>query len=292
MRRRLRLVVTAGSAVVSAVVILAAVPPATAGSSRLQTVTLCRPYQVKVINGYVARNDVFRPSPQQPRPAQECITSAIAFPAFQVTKILAHSTHRSVAYPSIYYGCQYGRCSQQSALPAVVSKLPGLTLTACYDIPPAGRWNAGTDMWFTRTRLTKGHPLGAEVMLWFADQGFGSRRGQAVTIDHTRWLAYEWLTNSGGAAKHRWPLIIFRKITPIRSGGCAWEFPLAPFFRYAEAHRWMAKTMWLESINAGFELWDYALRNGPMKLTWLRIWPWGTSRHPAIQPGPGANRFG
>jgi hypothetical protein len=279
-------VVTATMTATAAITMsILAAPSAAGGALDHQTVTLCRPYQVSVINGYVARNDVFRPSPQSP-PAQECITSTIAYPSFRITKITARS-RQSVAYPSIYYGCQYGRCSQKSALPAVVRNVPHLTLSACYDFPPAGKWNVGTDMWFTRARQVTGHPLGAEMMLWFATRGFGPRRGHRVTIDHARWLVYEWITNSGGATIHKWPLIIFRKVTPIRSRGCAWRLPLSPFFRYAETRRWMTRTMWLESLNVGFELWDYALSDGKMKLTWLRIWPRGTTRPPATQPAGG-----
>jgi hypothetical protein len=234
-------------------------------------VILCKPFARLAVHRYVIRNDVFRGTSVR-RPAHVCIDALTRYPSFTITSSDASSRGQSVAYPSAYWGCVYGQCSA-GYQPVQATSVARLALTACYRLPVGGHWNASLDIWFSRRKATGGHPFGAEIMIWFADHGFARRHQVShARIDGREYQTYEWMTNSGGTVSQRWPLIVFRRVSQIPSGGCAWRVPLGSFFRYAESAGWLSKRDWLESVNAGFELWQGGTGG---RLSWLQVWPAG-----------------
>lgn len=194
-----------------------------------------------------------------------CITHFRTGPDFAVTASRAR-THgsESEAYPNLFAGCSYSRCSHGSGLPARVFHMGNPWVSYFARLPARGKWDANIDMWLSRHEQKTGIVTGAEVMIWPNARGFGNPRGN-VRVDGRRWHLVYWRTRSLTDPKITWPLIIFRGV-PGR--GHLHHLPLVPFFRVLKHLHLIHQGYWLDSLHAGFEIW--AGGKG-MKLQWFRL---------------------
>jgi hypothetical protein len=210
--------------------------------------------------GYILKNNDF-----YSHSAPICITHNRTGPDFQVTESRARTYgSESDAYPNLFMGCSYNRCSHGSPLPARLSRMKHPWVSYFAKLPGRGKWDANVDMWLSRHEQKTGIVTGAEVMIWPNARGFGNPAAN-VRVDGRRWHLVYWTTRSLTDPKITWPLIIFRAV-PGR--GELHRLRLMPFFRVLTRLHLIRHSYWLDSLHAGFEIW--AGGKG-MKLQWARV---------------------
>jgi hypothetical protein len=231
---------------VLAVVVLAvaAVDPATAAPPPVTRI--CAQYWHTAVRGaYVVRNDFF--GAQDPA---ECVTIRHGGANFRVSTSRAAGDGSKVqAYPNIFLGCEYGVCSPHSRLPMRASRLVRPVTSWRIRDRATGIWDAACDLWFTRHKETTGKADGAELMIWLGARAVAYSSRRVVRIDGQSWYYASWHTRHDGGA---WQYIQFRRVMPTERET---NLRLAPFLRFAERHRAMSRRWWLESVEAGFEIW-------------------------------------
>ncbi len=207
---------------------------------------------------YVLMNNTLHP-----RSAPECISHYRPGPSFAVIRSGANSHGpESEAYPNLFSGCSWGFCSDRSALPARVFSLRHPWVSWSARFRPGGKWDANLDMWLSRSAQVRGQVTGAEVMIWVSAHGF-AHVGTVTRIDGIRWHFVHWTTRSLIQRHVTWPLIIFRTVRPRHRVG---HLALKPFFRYLRRLHLIHRGYWLDSVHAGFEIW-----NGGRGLRMLRF---------------------
>lgn len=222
------------------------VKQAAAGSNFL----LCRSHStVRVHSGnrtYLVKNDNFADK-------GECLSGATTKPAFRVAESRATATGPgSDAFPNIYDGCSWGRCSPGTKLPATVSAVSNESTTFDTTESAKGTWAAGYDVWFNPQPIRNGQ-ADAEMMIWLDGQNVYNPAGQGwpvVRIDGALWYVETWITGNG---KQTWRYVQFRKYTPRWS---VTDLAMKPFYQYLERQGWITPSWYLLSINAGFEIWN------------------------------------
>jgi hypothetical protein len=230
----------------------------------------CKPYFRRTITGpwgsYIVRDDVFK-LPGVPR-AKVCLRHEKGQPSFTIVASDVPRGRLVVAYPEIFYGCEFRACSPGSILPEQVRKLPSRLRFSAYTVYPAhrGKFNDSLDIWFSIHHSIGGQPAGAEIMVWLYRRHVRIAPGYRVRIHHTEWLVEEWRTHSLVNGRS-WPLIIFIREKP--SDYCH-RLYLSKFIKFAEAHRWMRPTYWLESIAQGYEIWAGGKH---VSTRWFRVLP-------------------
>lgn len=212
---------------------------------------VCKQYwHITTSGGYVIRNDYFGT-----RDAEQCITNrnrSNGSPGdnFRVSSSSARDKGYKVqAYPNIFYGCEYGVCSPGGNLPHRADGIASAHTSWHLHTGVPGLWNAGYDLWLSRTRQTNGKANGAELMIWPAAKGVAFSSHQAVTIGGVRYYYAAWHIVRGSRA---WNYIQFRRVHQTTH----MRVSLLPFMRYATARGDMSMSWWLESIEAGFEIWN------------------------------------
>lgn len=206
---------------------------------------ICAEYwHTAVHGGYVVRNAYSAADPGQ------CVTIRAGGANFTVTRSRAANPGSKVqAYPNIFYGCEWGVCSPRTRLPMRLSRVYKPVTSWRIRARAAGIWDAGYDLWFTRHRETNGKADGAELMIWAAARGVAFSGHHVVRIDGQDWYYASWPTRHDGGA---WQYIQFRR---VHAAARLPRLRLAPFIRFAEVHRAMSRRWWLESAEAGFEIW-------------------------------------
>jgi hypothetical protein len=211
---------------------------------------LCRPLEVAVVKDgqgdrYLLDNDNYGGR-------AECLTARAGTTRFTVSRSGADAgtDGEPEAYPDIYVGCAWKRCSPGSPLPARVSAIDAAWSTWAASGPPAGTWNMSYDLWFDRAPLRTGQATGLEIGIWLnqRDAGLPGSR-PLVRLDGTRWQLASWITHYDAA---RWRLAVFRRKSPVWHAG---DLPLLPFLHCAERRGWLRPDWYLLSIQAGFEIW-------------------------------------
>lgn len=232
--------------------------------------TSCKPYFRRTIAGpwgsYIVRDDVF--SIPEVRRTKVCLRHERGQPSFTVISSGIAGGRVVRAYPEIFYGCEYGACSRGSILPRKVSRLPARLRFSAYTRFPAagGKFNDSFDVWFSRHRSTRGQPAGAEIMVWMYRRDVRIAPGWRVRIGHAWWLVEEWTTHNQQNGRS-WPLIIFIRAKP---SNYSHRLYLSKFIKFAEAHRWLSRRYWLETIAQGYEIW--AGGKG-ISTRWFRVLP-------------------
>lgn len=206
---------------------------------------LCGQVESAALQGgrYVVQNNVWgADTPQCIRAAQEGgFTIATA----------GHSSDtngKPAAYPSIYVGCHYGRCSRGSGLPMSGQSPEFGSIEASVGVSyiAEGSWNAAFDLWFDPTPRRDGQNRGAEIMVWLGKRGsvhpVGSEAG-TVTLEGVTWRV--WHGNSG------WNIVSYVPESNIT------DLDLRPATFLADAvARGFARNEWyLTSLQVGFETW-------------------------------------
>lgn len=211
---------------------------------------ICAQYWHMVTGGkYVIRNDYFGP-----KDTGQCITNrnVASSPGnnFRVSVSRAADAGWKVqAYPNIFLGCEYGVCSPGTNLPHRAGTIASARTEWRIQHPLSGLWNAGYDIWLSRTRQTNGKADGAELMIWPAARGVAFSSHSAVRIEGVRYYYASWFINRGGRS---WHYIQFRRVVQTNH----MRVNLLPFLRYAASRGNMSMNWWLESVEAGFEIWN------------------------------------
>jgi hypothetical protein len=209
---------------------------------------------------YVLKNNDFLPGS-----APICITHYKAGPDFEVTSSRADARgDESDAYPNIFGGCSYNICGSNTGLPAKVFGLHEPWVSWYAKLRPVGRFDANIDTWLSPHEQKTGIVTGAEVMIWFDTHGFGKPTAN-VRVDGRPWHLVFWTTRSLTDPKITWPLIIFRAVPAT---GDVYRLPLLPFYRVLVRMHLIRRSFWLDSVHAGFEIWD---GGKGMKLQWFRM---------------------
>jgi hypothetical protein len=183
----------------------------------------------------------------------ECLSGSAHAPAFRVARSGATSTGPdSDAFPDIYTGCSWGRCSPGAKLPARVSDLGNPVTTWDTTENAGGLWAASYDMWFDPRPIRTGQ-AGAEMMIWLNVRGLYNAAGEGwpvVRIDGALWYVLTWITGNG---HQQWRYVQFRKYTP------RWNvtgLSLKPFYQYMENQGWITPSWYALNVEAGFEIWS------------------------------------
>jgi len=183
----------------------------------------------------------------------ECLSGSAHAPAFRVARSGATSTGPdSDAFPDIYTGCSWGRCSPGTKLPTRVSDLGNPVTTWDTTENAGGLWAATYDMWFDPRPIRTGQ-ADAEMMIWLNVRGLYSAAGEGwpvVRIDGALWYVLTWITGNG---HQQWRYVQFRKYTP------RWNvtgLSLKPFYQYMENQGWITPSWYALNVEAGFEIWS------------------------------------
>jgi hypothetical protein len=176
-----------------------------------------------------------------------------AWSSIRVASDSATGTQPLGAYPDIFAGCSWGKCSKDSPMPERVTSATRMRLTwQTYPSRPRGLWNKSFDVWLSRHRHVAGQAGGAEIMIWL-DTTFASPGSSrpVVTLAGRRW----WFATHRACSKVRaicWNYVLYRAVRPA-SGVRA--LPLGPFLAYAERRGLVSRSWWLGAVEAGFEVW-------------------------------------
>ena len=167
----------------------------------------------------------------------------------------AHSnppTGQPAAYPSIFAGCHWARCTQGSGLPLAADDPRFATIRTGVDVTvPAdvGIYNTSFDVWFDPTPRTDGQQTGAELMVWLDHRGPVQPVGvpvATVALAGATWQV--WFGKSG------WNVISY-----VRTAGTASaDFTLADFYTDAVRRGYADAAWYLTNVQVGFEVWSHA----------------------------------
>jgi Glycosyl hydrolase family 12 len=208
---------------------------------------VCEPYATVDTGIYVVQNNRWGAStaqclavPEEPtaaRPGFELVTSEAALP----------TDGAPAGYPSVVWGCHYGRCSDGfSPLPvdgeAFTRLRTSLTLSRVRD----GDWDAAYDLWFDPTPRRNGYDRGAEIMVWLDHAGRprpgGHRVGRAIVEGRD----YDVYVKDGPSRT-----ITYSSPLPIAHA----DFAVRSFVDDAVGRGVVDPAWYLTSIQAGIEPW-------------------------------------
>jgi hypothetical protein len=241
-----------------------ATPPDPPQSAREQTpqilgpmaqVKLCKPYGSAVErSAYSALVIVRNDSWGQPG----CISTQNSGRANLTVDTSYSWTGIVKAYPSVFRGCEYGRCSSDSPFPRRVSTaLSGKPAPAAVfqtSGAMSGSANGSLDMWFGTTPNTAQHATGAEVMIWPWRSGAccSLHGAHKVKLAGRTWWLEHWRACQRGT-KVCWNYVQFRAYHSV--SGFHW-LSLAPFLRDAERIGSLRGSWWWWNVFGGFEIWS------------------------------------
>jgi cellulose 1,4-beta-cellobiosidase len=153
------------------------------------------------------------------------------------------------AYPSIYRGCHWGRCTTRSGLPLQASRLGNVTSSWSVRRPPSGVYDTSYDIWFNKAPQTSGQPDGAELMIWLNSSGgvhpAGSMTGTA-TLDGATWNV--WTTRMSG-----WNYVAYVRAQPTDE---ARNLDVNAFTQDAINRGAVDPSWYLTDVEGGFEIWQ------------------------------------
>lgn len=176
---------------------------------------------------------------------------------FKVTRTPDPEGGHVTAFPDIARGCIWYACSPNSPFPVRVGHIKWLRSTWHTLSPDHGFWNTAYDLWLGRHKQDpdgRSTRDGAELMVWINYHGFSGGNWHSVTsIDGHRWFFTHWI-HCDDAIGVCWKLIIFRIVHP-RPG--VTDLHLRKFLAYAKHHGLVKDRWWLESVDAGFEIWSH-----------------------------------
>jgi hypothetical protein len=229
--------------VLAAAVLLAVLP---AACTEAATTTLCKSQTLSVSGGaYTIQNNEWGSS------APECITTD-GNAGFAVAQSAIANHRVPGGYPSIYKGCHWGACTQDSGLPIRVSGIHAGTVTTSWSTTQPGGsnvYNVAYDIWFNQTPARGSTPDGAELMIWLNHTGHvhpaGFRVASDVSIGGHSYNV--WLRNQG-----RWKLISYVMASGTTSVS---NLDLQALVADAVSRGCIQSSWYLVGVEAGFEVW-------------------------------------
>jgi hypothetical protein len=232
-------------AAMAAVIAVGGVATGSAYASAAAT-QLCQEQSTPVAGGaYTVQNNEWGSS--QP----ECISTDGNADFTVVNSSISNSTSGAPGgYPSIYKGCHWGSCTQNSGLPIQVSSMHSGVVTSDWSTsqPGTGAYDVAYDIWYNQSATTSGQPNGAELMIWINHNGppqpFGSKVG-TTTVDG---VGYDvWYGNQG-----------WNTISYVRQSGTSSVSGLDIDDVTADAvsRGYIQPSWYLIDVEAGTELWQ------------------------------------
>jgi cellulose 1,4-beta-cellobiosidase len=153
------------------------------------------------------------------------------------------------AYPSIFKGCHWGRCTTGSGLPIRVSALRSARSSWSTDTPSSGAQDTAYDIWFNTAPTTSGQPDGAELMIWLNSRGPVQPAGSMVattTIDGATWHVWTQRMSS-------WNYVAYERASGTSAAG---KLDIKAFTRDAVRRGAVTPSWYLIGVEAGFEIWQ------------------------------------
>jgi Glycosyl hydrolase family 12 len=235
---------------------LAAVALGTAGLAGAPAVaraatTMCWPYQVTAVHGgtYIVQDDEWGST------ATECAATSGGAGFTVVRSALANAADNDPgAYPSIFAGCNWGDCTK-GGLAAHPRRLSGIgrgsvVTTLLTGDPRGGAYDVAYDIWTNRTPRTRGTPDGTEVMVWLNHHGgvqpAGDRVARGSLLGGRRYDV--WYSPDAGDG----PSVTY-EMTNVQTGVDGLD--LSPLFADSERRRYLNRSWYLITVEAGFEIW-------------------------------------
>jgi cellulose 1,4-beta-cellobiosidase len=156
------------------------------------------------------------------------------------------------AYPSLYKGCHWGYCTNNSGMPVAVSTMantPGKVTTSYgTSTVSSGAWDDSYDIWFNPARSTNNNSSGLEMMIWLNHFGGvqpAGSPGPTVNIDGISFTVWYGGSGNGGT-------VSFVANSPTSS---VTNMDLGPLAAYAVSRGYMQNSWFLIDVEAGFEPW-------------------------------------
>jgi hypothetical protein len=235
-RRSIRIAMAALLATGATAVSLAVALPASAA-------VICDQFGTINAGNYVIMNNRWGTS------ATQCInTSTNGFTITQQDGI-GNTSGAPTAYPAIYLGCHYTRCSPSTALPRQISTIGSAPNSISVSFPSSGTWNSAYDIWLNANNDVSG-VQDTEIMIWLNRQGsiqpIGSATG-TVNLAGRSWQV--WTGNNG---QNNVVSYLFQG-SPLTS----FSFDAMVFIRdtLSRGSQYGTNSWWLTSVQAGFEPW-------------------------------------
>jgi Glycosyl hydrolase family 12 len=210
--------------------------------------TLCMEDNAPVSNGaYIVQNNEFATS------VPECV-STDGDPGFRVTHSVIDipSDEGPGAYPSIYRGCHWGKCSPVPLRPVKVSDLTtGKVTTSWSTSQPGGSniYDVAYDIWFNRTPTTVTQPDCTEMMVWLNHSGHviphGTLMARGVRVGNHRYNIWEGPQPWGDTVTYD-----MATATTSVSG-----LDIGTLAQNAVSRGYLPRSCYLMDIEAGFEIW-------------------------------------
>jgi len=150
------------------------------------------------------------------------------------------------------------------ALPVRVSALHDQSLTWYANTNGApGLYNTSIDMWVTKGARDTQAGIKAELMVWFNNTvHYNYRDKPTVRVDRQEWYVTHWGKPVPGNRNY----VQFRLVHPIDRVH-ARNMKLTPFYRAAERLGYVKRWWYMQSLEAGFEIWS----NGTgLATTWFK----------------------
>ena len=209
---------------------------------------LCEPYATADVGRYVVQNNRWGAASAQCL-AIPATGSRESGPGFAVVTSAADvpTDGAPAGYPSVVWGCHYGRCSDGfSPLPVAGSAFARLRTSVTLSRVPDGDWDAAYDLWFDPAPRRTGHDGGAELMVWLDHAGrpqpSGHRMGEAVLEGRT----YDVYVCAGRSRT----ITYVSRVPTVHAG-----FAVPSFVDDAVARGIVDRSWYLTSVQAGIEPW-------------------------------------
>lgn len=182
--------------------------------------------------------------------------------AFTVTATPPRTTDVTM-YPDQIWGCEWGSCTPQSRLPIQVKNIRRMNTLWWNKRTPhvRGMYNVAYDIWLTNRRYTNGRHNGVELMIWLRHHGGCCWTKGTVGFPTVQGIDYRLMTRFMTDSFHhaRWRFIEFRMLHQrFRVTG----LNLARILRVCVRRGYISSNQWLESVGAGYEIWDGAVHLG------------------------------
>jgi Glycosyl hydrolase family 12 len=150
-------------------------------------------------------------------------------------------------YPSVVWGCHYGRCSDDfSPLPVAGTAFARVSTSVTVSRIPGGDWDAAYDLWLDPAPRRTGHDGGAELMVWLDHAGRPQPSGHRVGNAVVEGRAYDVYVCAGGSRT----ITYVSRVPSVHAG-----FAVRSFVDDAVARGIVDRSWYLTSIQAGVELW-------------------------------------
>ena len=224
-------------------VVLLAVLPSAASSAEAK---VCGKDDVVPAGGadYLAENDIWGADTHQ------CIVVGDRSLTVDVAEHDKPPDGDPAAYPALFKGCHWGKCSADSGLPVQVSRMPDVLSDWASRQAESGTYNAAYVVWFNTSPATTGAPDGAELIIWLRSHGGirpgGERIAGGVPLAGATWNI--WFQPAGGHNR-----IVYERIGDVTS---VRNLDIRAFTDDAVGRGWIRPEWYLIGVEAGFNLWS------------------------------------